>query len=195
MRVILLIIVLSMAVLGGCANSPALIKASSINTRTDVFEELADGGQTPPGYADVRLTATLKTHHPGIYSVSDPHGTPDYKLLLNIDGQVELVGGSPQSESTGPTNQLDPEAGAGVRYRFSKNLRVKVGKHKVVLALPGDDLAIERQITLTEGSRNSLILEPVYRQPPGKRRPGFYGVTSFSEGIKGIRLLLNDKLL
>lgn len=193
MRRIVLLMVLS-AMLGGCANSPALIKSSSISTRADVFEEFTNGAQIPPGYADVRLTATFKTHLPGLYSASDTHGTPDYKLLLNVDGQVEHLQASLQSEKTG-ANLADPEAGAGVMYRFSKAIRLKAGEHKVVLALPGDELAIERQVTLTEGSSNSLILEPVYRQAPGKRRPGYYGVTTFKEGIKGLRLLLNEKPL
>lgn len=185
---------MAVIVMSGCANSSALIRASNTSTRGDVFEELSNGGLVPPGYADLRIASSLKTHKPGIYSAKDIHGTSDYKLLLNIDGQAVQLQGSLHEENSEPSGR-DAEAGEGIRYRFNKKLRLKAGTHKVVLAIPADDLAIEREITLTEGSSNSLVLEPAYRQTPGKRRPDFYGVTSYKEGIKGIWLVLNGKTL
>ncbi len=188
-----LLLVLSLMVLSGCAESSALIKANSTSLRTDVYEELTNGATAPQGYVDLRITATLKTHKPGIFSAKDIHGTPDYKLLLNIDGQAVLLQGILQKENSEPMKLVDPEAGDGIRYRFSKNLRLKAGLHKVVVALPDDEIAVAREITLNEGDRNSLVVEPIYSTKPGKRQPGTYSTTNFREGIRSLRVMLNGK--
>jgi len=194
-KLTLFVATVAIMVVSGCANSTALIKASNSSTRSDIFEQISTGGVVPSGYADLRISSSLKTHKPGIYSSKDLHGTPEYKLLANIDGQAIQLQGTLHEEDSETSGVRDTEVGEGTRYRFNTKLRLRAGVHKVVLALPADDIAVERQIALTEGSSNSLILEPVYRQSPGKRRPGFYGVTSYKEGIKGIRLILNDNLL
>ena len=188
-----LLLMLSLMVLSGCAESSALIKANSTSLRTDVFEELTNGATTPQGYVDLRVSATLKTHRPGIFSAKDIHGTPDYKLLLNIDGQAVLLRGNLQNENSESRGLVDPEAGDGIRYRFSKNFRMKAGTHKVVVALPDDEIAVAKEIALNEGDRNSLVVEPIYSTKPGKRRPGMYSTTSFTEGIRTIRLMLNGR--
>lgn len=190
----LLLLTMTLTVVGGCAESSALIRANSTSMRSDVFEEIANGTIVPKGFADLHFTATLKTHNHGIYSVKDIHGTSDYKLLLNVDGQAVQLQGSLQLENGESNGFRDAEAGEGTRYRFNKKLRLKSGTHRVVLAIPADDLAIERVITLAEGSSNTLVLEPVYRQTPVKPRIGI-GKTSYKEGIKGISLILNGKPL
>lgn len=187
-----LLLMLSLMVLSGCAESSALIKENSTSLRTDVYEELTSGATAPQGYVDLRVTATFKTHRPGIYS-KDIHGTPDYEMLLNIDGQAVMLKGELQKENSEPMKQVDPEAGDGIRYRFSKNLRLKAGPHKVVVALPDDEIAVAGEITLSEGYRNSLVVEPIYSTKPSKRRPGMYSTTSFTEGISSLRLKLNGK--
>lgn len=190
----LLFLVTAATLISGCADSSALIRKSSASIRTDVFKELADGGTVPAGYADLRVVSSLKTHLPGIYSASDIHGTPEYRLLVNIDGQVAQLQGSLSKENDS-SGLRDPEAGEGIRYRFEKKLRLRAGTHRVVIAIPADDIAEEREFTLPEGSSNSLVLEPVYKGAPSKRRPAVYGVTSFKEGIRGFRVLLNGKSL
>jgi len=187
-----LLLMLSLMVLSGCAESSALIKANSTSLRTDVFEELTNGATTPQGYVDLRVSATLKTHRPGIFSAKDIHGTPDYKLLLNIDGQAVLLRGNLQNENSESRGLVDPEAGDGIRYRFSKNIRMKAGTHKVVVALPDDEIAVAKEIALNEGDRNNLVVEPIYSSSPGKRRPGV-STTSFKEGIRSISLTLNGR--
>lgn len=191
----LLILVMAVTFISGCADSSALIRKSSTSLRNDVFRELTDGGTAPQGHADLHITSSLKTHRPGIYSAKDIHGTPGYGLLLNIDGQAVQLHGSLREENVEQRGLRDDEAGEGVRYQFEKKLRLKAGTHKVVIAIPADDIAVEREITLPEGSRNSLVLEPIYRTEPGKRRPGFYGVKSFKEGIRGFQVMLNGKPL
>lgn len=186
----LMLLILALTLISGCADSSALIRANSTSIRSDVFQELKDGGTISWGYADLRITSSLKTHRPGIYSAKDIHGTPEYRLLVNVDGQAVQLQGSLHEENIEPRGLRDPEAGEGIRYRFSSNLRLKAGAHKIVVAIPDDGLAVEREITLSEG-KNDLVLEPIYRSTPGKQRPAFYGVTSFQEGIKWLRLKLN----
>jgi len=191
MKKICLFLMMLIAILAGCSQSSTLIKGNSSSMRMDIFEELTNAGGAPQGFADLRITSTLKTHKPGMYSSSDIHGTRDYMLLVNIDGQAVLLQGSLQKENSEPVKLVDPEAGNGVRYRFSKNLRLKAGKHRVVVALPDDEIAVGREITLVEGDVNNLILEPIYSTNPGKKRPGINSATSFKEGVRTIRLILN----
>lgn len=192
-RVIFLLFAMVLMVVSGCAESSALIKANSISIRADIFEELTNGGLVPPGFTDLRITATLKTHKPGVYSAKDIHGTPDYKLLLNVDGQAVLLRGSLQNENSEPRGLVDPEAGDGIRYRFSKSLRLRAGTHRIIVAIPDDGIAVEREIALVEGNVNNLVLEPIYNKTPGKWRPEAYSKTSFKEGIRGVRLTLNGQ--
>lgn len=188
------LMIMAMIVTGGCAENYALIKASGTSVRHDVFQELTDGAPVPPGHADLRIVSSLKTHKPGIYpSERAAHGTPEYRLLVNIDGQAVQVPGSLHEENRESQGLDDPEAGDGIRYRFSKVLRLKAGAHRLVVALPDDGVAAEREIVLAEGSRNRLVLEPLYRVTPGKRRLGLYGATSFLEGLREFRLFLNDE--
>lgn len=190
----LLFLAMAATIISSCADKSALIRASSTNIRNDVFEELTDGSPISPGYAALHIAASLKTHSSGIYSVTDIHGTFDYKLLLNIDGQVVQLQGNLREERIEPRGLGDAEAGEGTRYRFSKKLRLKAGTHKVVIAIPTDGIAMEREIILPEGS-NTMLLEPVYKTTPGKRRPASYGATSFKEGIRGFRVILNGQPL
>ena len=182
-----------LTVLSGCAESSALIKANSTSIRTDIYEELTNGGIVPQGFADLRITATLKTHKPGIYSAKDIHGTPDYMLLLNIDGQAVLLRGRLQKENSESRGLVDPEAGDGIRYQFSKSLRLRAGTHRIVVALPADGIAIEKEINLIEGNANRLVLEPIYGTTPGKKCLEAYGATSFKKGIRTLRLMLNGR--
>ena len=194
MKNICLLLLMSLTVLSGCAQSAALIKTGSNSIRSDVFQELSNGGIVPQGYADLRIVSSLKTHKPGIYLFEKKsHGMPGYRLLVNIDGQAMELQGDLQEENSEPRGHLDPEGGAGIRYRFSKNLRLKAGVHKIIVALPNDEIAIEREITLTDGSSNRLVMEPVYGAVMIKQRPVFYGATSFKEGLKRLRLTLNGQ--
>lgn len=172
-------LVMIFTVLNGCAQSSALLKTSSTSVRTDIFQELTNGGPVPGELADLHITATLKTHKPGVYSAKDLHGTAGYTLLVNVDGQAVVLRGSQQMEDD------------GVRYSFSRDLRLKPGTHSIVVALPADRIAVEKKITLVKGEVNSLALEPVYGNISEKRRPSAYKTSSFEEGIRGFTLTFN----
>src|SRR3990170_460088 len=127
----LLFLAMAVTIISSCADNSALIRANSTSMRSDVFEELPDGGPVPPGYVALRIVSSLKTHEPDIYSVTDIHGTFAYQLLLNIDGQAVQLQGNLREERIEPHGIGDAEAGEGIRYRFSKKLRLRAGTHKV----------------------------------------------------------------
>jgi hypothetical protein len=190
----LLLLIVMLTVLGGCAKSPALLRESSASLRSDVFEVLTnEGGKVPEGFADLRVTASVKTHKPGLFSAKDLHGTPGYQLQLDVDGQTVLLRGGWAEENLNPLDLEDPEAGEGIRYQFSKTLRLKPGKHSIIVALPADKIAVEKEITLVEKELNSLALEPVYGRVSEKKRPSSNRVTGFEAGITGIRLIFNGR--
>jgi hypothetical protein len=186
-------IVLSLGIMAGCAGNNKLVKEMSRSTTQNVFHEIEESVPPVPGYADLRISSSLKTHKPGAYPMKDIHGTPDFKLLLNIDGQAVLLRGSLQRENSEPRKLADPEAGDGIRYRFSKSLRLKAGIHRMVVVIPDDGIVVEKNITLSEGSSNDLVLEPIYKTTPGMRRPWAGSTTRFMDGIIDVRLMLNDR--
>lgn len=186
-------IVLALGIMSGCAGNNTLLKEMSLSTTQNVFQEIEESVPPVPGYADLRISSSLKTHKPGAYPIKDIHGTPDFKLLLNIDGQAVLLRGNLQKELSEPRKLADPEAGDGIRYRFGKSLRLKAGIHRMVVAIPDDGIVVEKNITLSEGSSNDLVLEPIYKTTPGMRRPGAGSTTSFMDGIRDIRLMFNGR--
>jgi len=190
---------MSLGILAGCAGNKELIRTASTGTNQKVFQELGENLQpAAPGYVDLRIYASLKTHHPGAYSASDIHGTPYYKMIVNIDGQVTELERQPAAGNRRRARARrpgDPEAGDGMRYQFSRNLRIKAGPHKIAIAIPAEGIVIEREIFLAEGRGNNLTLEPVYGVKAGKKRLGVYGENSFKEGIRGFKIVVNGQVM
>lgn len=194
MRICLMLIV-SVFLFSGLAECSVPPGANATGVRNDAPERTSGSGSVLEGMSDLLITASLKTHKPGIHAVSDIHGTPDYRMLLNIDGEVLTVNGQLFEEKREPKNLLDPEAGDGVRYLFRENLRLKAGHHSLVVTLHGDDFEAHGTVMLEAGSTNHLVLEPRYRAAPGKKRLGLYGAPGFTEGLKGFYLILNGRTL
>ena len=188
----LLLLMTALAGAGGCAGEKALIASSARSQRGDVFREQEEGVSLQPGYADLQIASSLKTHNRGKHAQVDLHGTPGYRLLINIDGQATQIQGIMAAENMEPRGLRDQESGDGARYLFRGLLRLKAGVHRIVVATPADGVAEEREVTLSEGN-NDLVLEPVYGVSPGSWRGGLYGTRSYKEGIKWFRLLLNGR--
>jgi hypothetical protein len=186
---------MTLVILAGCAGNNGLIKAMSASTSQSVFQEIEENLPPARGYVDLRIYSSLKTHKPGIYSSKDIHGTKDFMLLLNIDGQATTLNGRMSEEKSEAQQMGDPEEGEGIRYQFAKKIRVKAGAHRVIVALPAYDLVAEREVVFSEGENNSLTVEPIYGSIPGKQRPGTYGLTSFKEGISQFVYLFNGKTM
>lgn len=166
--------------------------ADSIETALPVSK-----GEVPlaRGFSVLQIDFSVKTHKPGIGFMEDTHGKPDYHLNVTIDGQTTLVQGILFKENSEASGLADPEAGEGIRYRFRESFRLEAGTHRIAVSIPEDSITVERDITLADRSRSSLVIEPLYGTAPGKRCPGAFNTTSFKQGIRGVRLLLDDRAL
>lgn len=180
------------ALLAGCGGTGELIKQRSVSLRPGVYREVQDKTPVPSGYADLRIIFSVKTHKSSFHVLENgTKGTPDYVVVLNIDGQAEKLKGALTEENTLDERPRTPETGNGIRYRFRKDLRLTAGNHKVFVAVPEDEVAAEVEILLEDGTRNELALEPVYSTGKrfGKRSPNFYS------HLSGVRMLMNGKPL
>jgi hypothetical protein len=187
----MLVMVFTIGLMSGCAGNPEIIKGISQSTREDVFQKIPGKTSPVPGVADLLITASIKTHREDLFLFEkSSHGKPDFMILLNVDGQMITLKGEMKEEKGGYAGESDPEAGNGIRYGFSESIRLKPGSHSIAIAIPDDNVAISRKLQLKEGS-NFLSIKPVYRNKQRNRRIGFVGDTSFYEGIKGLRLILN----
>jgi len=192
MRKILLALLVAATVLGGCAVNDELVKKSMDSNRADVFVEVANEGAIPSGFADLEVALSVKTHADGAFKKRDFHGTPYYKLLLNVDGQAVLVQGTLRKEITEANNPRDSEAGDGIRYVFNKKIRLAAGSHNVIVALPADDVAAERRLLLADGKLNKLVAVPVYSTSQEKSRITSNTASSFKQGVRSIMLIYNN---
>ncbi|MBJ6723720.1 hypothetical protein [Geomesophilobacter sediminis] len=183
--------------MGGCTGPASLTHSAKLSTVPACYQdETEQNVAIPQGYAELRVVSSLKTHLPGEFGLDDNgHGLPHYQLAVSIGEQTTLLQGELLQEKGSYGFFRNAESGEGMRYRFGKRLRVKAGTHKLVVGLPGDDINIEKEISLAEKSRNTLVLEPVYRLTARAQRIGFYGESSFNEGIKGFKLVLNGEAL
>jgi hypothetical protein len=79
-----------------------------------------------------------------------------------------------------------PESGTGWKYQFSKRVALAPGKHKLTIALPIDDVIVEREVELRSGI-NSITVVPVYK----KRLLRPYKGQNFTAGVKTLELTVN----
>src|SRR4030042_6610586 len=86
-----LVLTLSLAVfLANCGAAREQIRTQSIAEREGVFQEVDTADGPPPGFADVVVKASLKTHLSGegtlLESGDSPHGGEFYHFVFNIHG-------------------------------------------------------------------------------------------------------------
>jgi hypothetical protein len=163
-------VILLVAIISGCGAAKRTIAASSISERSDVFTEVAGNEAAPSGYADVLITANIKTHLEGYYlgeAKTSTHGKESYLFLFNIDGQSALWKAEGKRHELpiyidGKTSR-DPEAGDGMKYVLNKKIRLRVGSHNLFFGLPEDDYSCEVVINVREGETQMLEFKPEYR--------------------------------
>lgn len=187
-------LVVVMAAMSGCASNVELLKTVSVTTRSDVFREVTPDVHTPAGYAELTIYSSLKTDKRDAYMFDkSTRGTPDYVLQINIDGQSVRIEGVMKEDNFRKVN--DPESGEGVRYTFRKKVWLPSGRHRLIVASPEDGIAMEKEISLVDGTKNYIHLKPHYGGVAGRRKPAIYGSgPSFHNGIKRFDILLNGRL-
>jgi len=157
-------------VLTGCMTTSQFMGAKSQTARNDIFSEVDKKGAIPNGYADLEISASVKTHVEGYYPIESKdslHGKKGYPFVLNIDGQA-VVWKVDGREETIPIHfekgGRNPEGGTGVRYEIRKKIRLAAGAHRVFFGLPAADYYREFDVTLKEGKSYTLAFEPVYKK-------------------------------
>lgn len=186
-KTVIVVGMLFAGMVAGCATRGRVADLPPTASRSGVFVESTEARPIPDGTAEMEIGMRVKTPRAGYFLLGSggiPHGTGEYPVLLNIDGQAvewKLSG----IEETGPV--LDskgtraPEGGKGVVYVLKKKIRISPGNHRVFFSLPAEGASTGIDITVKEKGIYSLVLEPVYGR--GKRYPNGY----FTKGVKVLR--------
>lgn len=168
----------------GCANNHDIIAKASIATRSDVFTETVNA-DAQPGKAVADFTFSVKSNSYYFMGTYGKHTAPPYRVHLNIDGQTTVLEAEPIMEDKSPVDSTLPESGIGWKYQFSKQIAIAPGKHRVTIALPIDDVIVEREVELRSGT-NVIAVSPVYNRR--NLRP-FKGA-NFTAGVKSLDIIV-----
>ena len=187
------VVVLMLALISGCGAAARTIAGKSASEKSDVFTEVAGNEAAPSGYADVLITANIKTHLEGYYpgeSKSSAHGKEAYPFLINIDGQAILWKAEGKRHELpryvdGKTSR-DPEAGEGINYVLNKKIRLRPGSHKLFFGLPEDDYFLEVVINVKESEAQTMEFKPVYKYTTLPTR-----VPTYMKGVSHYDILVN----
>ncbi|ACM22102.1 lipoprotein, putative [Geotalea daltonii FRC-32] len=177
-------IMIASLLISGCANSRGLIAKASIGSKQDVFTDVL-GKEVPSGkaIADIKFSVkSISSRFPWSYN---KHNDPPFTVHLNIDGQATVLETEPVLEKISPIDSNVPESGTGWKYRFSKQIALAPGKHKLRIVLPVDDVIVEQEIVLRDGV-NTINLKPIYK----KRLLRPYKGESFTAGVKSIEVVI-----
>lgn len=177
----------------GCAADMAVMGGTGTETSREVSGNTPEADGQRHEYADVRISASLKTHLPGIYLIDgNCHGTDSFKLAVHIDGVPLQMNTSMTEEDGSYVAESHPESGKGIRYNFTASTRLETGNHSLTVSVPEDGISLRKDIHVKPGL-NRIVLEPVYNKRKPYRKIGFVGDTSFYEGIKGFKLVVNGE--
>jgi hypothetical protein len=192
MKKLIVLILTIMTFTAGCTRN--IIHNVTKDSHHGVFQKYLENKPIPHGYSELTVFSSLKTPAAGTYDFgSKIIGTPEYMLLIDIDGQQKLVKGELRKEISDPVGLNDSEAGEGIRYLFKTDLVLKAGSHKLYVALPAEKVDIEREFTVKDGTFNILRIYPIYgsREPEGMPGRGMFSSSTFMEGIDGLWVYLN----
>jgi hypothetical protein len=190
-------VVLLLTILSGCGAAAKMITAKSQSERTDVFMEVSGNEAAPAGFADVLITANIKTHLEGYYAgeyETSSHGKKAYPFLFNIDGQTVLwkVAGSKHELPLyvdGLTSR-DPEAGKGMKYVLERKIRLAAGAHKVFFGLPEEPYYTIADISVKSGGLYVLEFKPDYRYKTMPTR-----IPTFLEGVDMFDVMFKERMV
>lgn len=179
------IIMIASLLISGCASNRDLITQKSIGSRQDVFTEIR-GSDVPPGKAMADIVFSVKSNSSLFLWSYNKHSDPPYRVYLSIDGQSTILEAEPVLEDKSPIGSNHPESGIGWKYQFRKRIALAPGKHKLTIALPVDDVLVEREIVLREGV-NMVMLQPRYNKKMLRPHKG----ESFTAGINSVEVLID----
>jgi hypothetical protein len=166
-----------------CGAAREQIWTQSITEREGVFQEVTTTDLPPAGFADLNVSALLKTHLSGegtlLESGNSPHGGSFYQFILNIDGQSVTWKVPGQRENIPVVSERhSQDEGDGLRYALEKKIRVRAGTHRLFLGVPEENYTKTVNVNLPEGTSSTLTFRPIYpryKQGHPTFRLGFLG--------------------
>jgi hypothetical protein len=173
-----------------CGAAREQIRTQTLTERQGVFQEVTITNGPPPGFADVVVKASLKTHLSGegplLESRNSPHGGPFYHFVLNIDGQAVTWKAPGQRENLPVVKgRGSQDEGDGMRYTLEKKIRLRAGTHRIFLGVPDENYTKTMTVNLQEGKSYTLEYRPIY--PRYK-----WGHPAFRLGFLGFNALFNN---
>jgi hypothetical protein len=172
-----------------CGASREQIHTQSKTLCEGIFCEVNTPDGPPPGYADVVIKASLKTHLPGEYLLefgSSPHGGPFYHFTVNVDGQAVTWKVPGQRENLPVVKDRDcQDEGDGMRYALEKKIRLRAGTHQIFFGVQEENTAKTMIVDLREGASSTLEFRPIY--PRHKQ-----GHPAFRLGFLGFNAVFNN---
>ncbi|MDD2366703.1 MAG: hypothetical protein PHN84_11120 [Desulfuromonadaceae bacterium] len=166
----------------GCANNRDLIAKTSIANRSDVFNEVVNSDvQTEKAIIDFSFAVKSNSYY--LMGTYGKHTEPPYRVHLNIDGQVTVLDAEPNLEDRSPVDSKVPESGIGWKYQFSKRIALAPGKRRLTIALPVDDVIVEKEVELGSGE-NFVTVTPIY----SRRNLRPYKGQNFTGGVNTLEI-------
>jgi hypothetical protein len=170
----------------GCAGS----NNASTGLRSDVFQTAADGAAGADD-VPVTITASIKTHteSPILFELAR-HGSDDYRLIVDLDGQSIIMPVRVTTETTTTDPLIDPESGEGLRYSYKATITLRPGTYTVSADLPTENVKASRLVRISSDSR-SITIKPLYRGSAGRKPASLRWVPSFRDGVSDLKIVAN----
>ena len=172
-----------------CGAAREQIRTQSLTEREGVFQEVTTTEGPPPGFADVVVKASLKTHLSGegflLESRNSPHGQPAYRFILNIDGQAVTWDAPGQRENIPVVDdQHSQDEGDGIKYALENRIRLRAGTHRIFFGVSEENSTKTVTVNLQEGKSYTLEFQPIYPRHAKRGHPAFrLGFLGFSARI------------
>ena len=173
-----------------CGASREQIHTQSKTLCEGIFCEVNTSDGPPPGYADVVIKASLKTHLPGEGTLLEfgncLHGREFYQFVINIDGQAVTWKVPGQRESISLVRgQHSQDEGDGMKYALEKKIWLRAGTHRVFLGVTESNSTETVTVNLQEGKSYTLEFRPIYTRPKA-------GHPSFRNGFLGFNAVFDN---
>jgi hypothetical protein len=185
-RIVMLLVICN--TLAGCAGS----NAARMGQRHDVFQVVKEGAAVGADEVLVTISALIKTHNKesGVLFETAKHGSDNYLLVVDINGQSLSMPFQTVEETTGTDPQADPESGSGVRYSYKATVRLRPGRYTVTACLPTENVLTSQDVQISAGS-SKIIVKPLYRGLAGRKPASLRWVPTFRDGVRGLMIVMN----
>lgn len=172
--------------IAGCANNREQLVQSVPASGTEIFSGTAVSKAEP---ANIDFSFSVKSNAARFAWMTFKHRNPPYRVHVTLDGITTILNAEPKWDAVGPLAANDSERGAGWKYQFNARFAATPGKHKLSIALPVEQVIVERTIEVRAGE-NTVIVHPVYQKKMLRPHKG----DNFTAGVEtlDIRVCADD---